>query len=128
MDTFGKSDPFVRVYVLPGPHDELKTKVIKKNLNPVYNESFQFSVSWSHTYHFQKYAVKVPLADVMKKTVVFQVFDWVKLTKTDGIGEVQIPLWQLNLASETNEWKSLHKITGTQGKVGISRIYVVYKS
>ena len=45
MDTFGKSDPFVRVYVLPGLTDELKTKVIKKTLSPVYNESFQFSVS-----------------------------------------------------------------------------------
>ena len=61
---------------------------------------------------------KVPLADVTKKTIVLQVFDWDKLTKTDGIGEVQIPLWQLNLATETNEWKALHKITGTPGKVG----------
>ena len=61
---------------------------------------------------------KVPLADVTKKTIVLQVFDWDKITKTDGIGEVQIPLWQLNLATETNEWKALHKITGTPGKVG----------
>ena len=30
-----------------------------------------------------------------KKTIVLQVFDWDKITKTDGIGEVQIPLWQL---------------------------------
>ena len=60
----------------------------------------------------------MPLADVTKKTIVLQVFDWDKITKTDGIGEVQIPLWQLNLATETNEWKTLHKVTGTQGKVG----------
>ena len=60
----------------------------------------------------------MPLAEVTKKTIVLQVFDWDKITKTDGIGEVQIPLWQLNLATETNEWKALHKVTGTQGKVG----------
>ena len=49
--------------------------------------------------------------------MVLQVFDWNIFTKTDGIGEVQIPLRQLNLATETNEWKTLHKVTGTQGKV-----------
>ena len=54
----------------------------------------------------------------MRKTIVLQVFDWDKITKTDGIGEVQIPLWQLNLATETNEWKALQKMTGTPGKVG----------
>ena len=126
MDVFGKSDPFVKVYVLPGAHDELKTKVIKKNLNPVFNESFQFSVSRDKTCQLYKYAVKVPLGDVMKRTVVFQVFDWDKVSKTDGIGEVQIPLWQLNLATETNEWKPLHKITGTQGKVCSSSMYVSF--
>ena len=35
---------------------------------------------------------KVPLAEVTKKTIVLQVFDWDKITKTDGIGEVQILL------------------------------------
>ena len=45
MDTFGKSDPFVRVYLLPGVHDVVKTEVIKKNLNPVFNEMFKFPVS-----------------------------------------------------------------------------------
>ena len=69
MDTFGKSDPFVRLYMLPDKHEvislvcvshagwaschsvvqELKTKVIKKNLNPTFNESFQFKVSFEHS-------------------------------------------------------------------------------
>ena len=44
MDTFGKSDPFVRVYLLPGNHEELKTEVVKKNLNPVFNANFSFKV------------------------------------------------------------------------------------
>ena len=35
---------------------------------------------------------KVPLSEVTKKTIVLQVFDWDKITKTDGIGEVQILL------------------------------------
>ena len=46
MDTFsGKSDPFVRVYLLPGVHDIIKTEVVKKNLNPVFEENFKFPVN-----------------------------------------------------------------------------------
>ena len=44
MDILGKADPFVRVFMMPEKHDELKTKTIKKTFNPVFNESFQFKV------------------------------------------------------------------------------------
>jgi len=101
MDLMGKSDPFVKVFLMPGNHKELKTKVIKKNLNPLFNEVFKFVI---------------PVAEVSKKTVVFQVFDWDKISKTDGIGEVQVPLWQLNLSKPTDEWKNLHTLTGTKDK------------
>ena len=73
MDILGKSDPFVRVFLMPGNHKELKTKVIKKNLNPLFNEVFKFVIS---------------LDEVKRKTVVFQVFDWDKVSKTDPMGEV----------------------------------------
>ena len=54
----------------------------------------------------------------MKKTIVLQVFDWDKITKADGIGEVQIPVWQINLqGAGTDEWKQLHKLTGTKDRV-----------
>lgn len=44
MDTFGKSDPFVRVYLMPGSHPEMKTKTIKKTLDPQFKEQFSFTV------------------------------------------------------------------------------------
>ena len=44
-DTDGKSDHFVRVFLVPGTHKELKTRVVKGNLNPVFNEEFSFVVS-----------------------------------------------------------------------------------
>ena len=44
-DLIGKSDPYVRVYLMPGTHMELKTKIVKNNLNPVYNDEFSFVVS-----------------------------------------------------------------------------------
>ena len=46
MDTFGKSDPFVEVLLVPGKHVEMKTRVIRNNLNPVFdNEVFKTQVS-----------------------------------------------------------------------------------
>jgi len=53
----------------------------------------------------------------MNKTIVFQVFDSDKISKDDPIGEVQVPVWQLNLNVETDAWKDLQKVTGTKDKV-----------
>ena len=39
-----KKDPFVRVYLMPGTHTELKTKVVKNSANPLYNDEFSFVV------------------------------------------------------------------------------------
>ena len=40
----GKIDPYVRVFLMPGTHAELKTKVIKNELNPKFNDEFSFVV------------------------------------------------------------------------------------
>ena len=44
-ELIGKSDPYVRVYLMPGTHMELKTKIVKSSQNPVYNDEFSFVVS-----------------------------------------------------------------------------------
>ena len=54
----GKADPYVQVHLLPGSHEMVKTKVVKKNYNPMFNETFTFPVSST---------------DVATKTVVLQV-------------------------------------------------------
>lgn len=45
MDSGGTSDPYVRVFVLPDKKKKFDTKVHKKTLNPVFNETFIFKVS-----------------------------------------------------------------------------------
>ena len=45
IDPFRKSDTLVRLYLLPGVHDVIKTKVIKKNQNPVFRQKFKIPVS-----------------------------------------------------------------------------------
>lgn len=45
MDSGGTSDPYVKVFVLPDKKKKYDTKIHKKTLNPVFNETFTFKVS-----------------------------------------------------------------------------------
>ena len=42
MDMTGTSDPYVKACLLPDNQQKLKTRVMKKTLNPVWNEIFTF--------------------------------------------------------------------------------------
>ncbi|KAJ8315526.1 hypothetical protein KUTeg_007676 [Tegillarca granosa] len=42
MDMSGTSDPYVKVYLLPDKKKKYETKVHRKTLNPVFNETFTF--------------------------------------------------------------------------------------
>lgn len=49
MDSGGTSDPYVKVFILPDKKKKFDTKVHKKTLNPVFNETFVFKVSTEST-------------------------------------------------------------------------------
>lgn len=61
MDMCGTSDPYVKVYLMPDKKKKFETKVHRRTLNPVFNETFNF---------------KVPYAEVTTKTLVFAVYDF----------------------------------------------------
>ena len=44
MDMSGTSDPYVKVYLMPDKKKKFETKVHRKTLNPVFNETFTFKV------------------------------------------------------------------------------------
>lgn len=46
LDMSGTSDPYVKVYLLPDKKKKHETKVHRKTLNPVFNETFNFKVSF----------------------------------------------------------------------------------
>ena len=48
----------------------------------------------------------------MGKTLVFAVYDFDRFSKHDAIGEVRLPVCQLDLASTTDKWKDLQSIVG----------------
>ena len=44
MDMGGTSDPYVKCYIMPDKKKKFETKVHRKTLNPVFNETFIFRV------------------------------------------------------------------------------------
>jgi len=102
MDIGGTSDPYVKVYLLPDKNKKFETKVHRKTLDPVFNESFKFNV---------------PYGDVMGKTLVFAVFDFDRFTKNDEIGEVRVPVVNIDLAYPEEQWQQI-KSTSGDGHLG----------
>lgn len=101
LDMSGTSDPYVKVYLLPDKKKKHETKVHRKTLNPVFNETFNF---------------KVPFAEITSKTLIFAIFDFDRFSKHDQIGEVKIPLNTVDLAQTIEEWRDLTSVEGEQGQ------------
>ncbi|KAL1463490.1 hypothetical protein WDU94_015238 [Cyamophila willieti] len=108
----GTSDPYVKVYLLPDKKKKFETKVHRKTLNPVFNETFVFK--------------GVPYADAMNKTLVFAIFDFDRFSKHDQIGEVKVALCQIDLAQTIEEWRELQSVEGEGGQVRTSFIFILF--
>jgi len=59
LDMGGTSDPYVKVYLLPDKKKKFETKVHRKTLNPVFNETFQFKVSIFINYYYDYLTLSV---------------------------------------------------------------------
>lgn len=55
----------------------------------------------------------------MNKTLVFAIFDFDRFSKHDQIGEVKVPLCQVDLAQTIEEWKELQSVEGEGGQVSL---------
>lgn len=59
----------------------------------------------------------MPYAEAMNKTLVFAVYDFDRFSKHDQIGEVKVPLCQIDLAQTIEEWRELQGVEGEGGQV-----------
>ncbi|KFW70239.1 Synaptotagmin-1, partial [Pygoscelis adeliae] len=92
MDSGGTSDPYVIVYLTSDMKKKYETKVYRKTLNPIFNESFTF---------------QVPQAEVPESTLVMQIYDFNRFAKHNIIGEVRLPLASVSLQHVIEQWSDL---------------------
>ncbi|KAM9759664.1 synaptotagmin-2-like isoform 2-T6 [Menidia menidia] len=114
MDSGGTSDPYVRVFILPDKKKKFDTKVHKKTLNPVFNETFVFK--------------QVPYEELGGKTLCMSVYDYDRFSKHDVIGEVKLPMNTIDLGRPIEEWRDLESADQEEpeklGDICISLRYV----
>ncbi|XP_066556411.1 synaptotagmin-7 isoform X2 [Amia ocellicauda] len=92
MDIGGTSDPYVKVWLMHKDKrvEKKKTVVLKRCLNPVFNESFPFDV---------------PTERLRETTIIVTVMDKDRLSRNDVIGKIYLS-WKSGPA-EVKHWKDM---------------------
>ncbi|XP_007885674.1 synaptotagmin VIII [Callorhinchus milii] len=103
MDILGSSDPYVIVYLDPEKRPTFETKVHRNNLNPTFNERFDFKLNWEER---------------ETKTVVMQVYDSNRFSKHGIIGEIRVPLKTFDPTHVIEEWRDLTGAKDEPDKLG----------
>ncbi|TRZ02448.1 hypothetical protein DNTS_030277 [Danionella cerebrum] len=104
-DLCGSSDPYVKIYLLPDRKQKFQTRVHRKNLNPTFDESFQFPV---------------PYDELPVRKLHLSVFDFDRFSRHDMIGEVILDnLFEVSdLSRETSIWKDIQYATSETVDLG----------
>lgn len=82
------SDPYVKLQLLPEKQHKVKTRVMRRTLNPVYDEDFTF-----YGIHFNQ---------LPGLTLHFVVLSFDRYSRDDVIGEVMLELEDLDLSNSDN--------------------------
>ncbi|XP_044587233.1 synaptotagmin-7-like isoform X2 [Cotesia glomerata] len=81
-DLSGTSDPYVKVTLLPDKKHRLETKIKRRTLNP----------RWNETLYFEGF----PIQKLQSRVLHLHVFDYDRFSRDDSIGEMFLPLCQVN--------------------------------
>jgi len=111
MDLFGLTDPFVKCCLLPDRKRKLETKVKRKTLNPHWNERFMFQ--------------GLSIDKIKHRVLSLQVYDFDRFSRNDPIGDVFLPLRDLQLNQEDYHSIDLTESQGSnkRGELQLSLCY-----
>ncbi|XP_013988002.1 synaptotagmin-6 [Salmo salar] len=104
-DLCGSSDPYVKIYLLPDRKRKFQTRVHRKTLNPMFDESFQFNV---------------PYEELGSRKLHLSVYDFDRFSRHDMIGEVILEnLFEVSdLSREMAIWKDIQYATSESVDLG----------
>ncbi|XP_047065960.1 synaptotagmin-5-like [Lolium rigidum] len=114
-DLIGKSDPFATLYIRPLPDKTKRSKTINNDLNPIWNEHFEFIVE-----------------DADTQSVTVKIYDDDGIQESDLIGCVQVSLKDLQPGKVKDVWLKLVKDLDIQrdrkdrGQVHLELLYYPY--
>ncbi|KAF6016822.1 SYT2 [Bugula neritina] len=103
MDMSGFSDPYVKVYFQHEKKKKVETRVHRRTLNPVFNETFIFKLTY---------------AEVQQKSLVLAVYDYDRMTKHDQIGYIIKPLMGIDWCNTVDETQELLSPSETKQSLG----------
>uniref|UniRef100_A0A8C7E556 Synaptotagmin 3 n=1 Tax=Naja naja TaxID=35670 RepID=A0A8C7E556_NAJNA len=104
-DANGFSDPYVKMYLLPDRKKKFQTKVHRKTLNPIFNETFNFNV---------------PFAELPSRKLHFSVYDFDRFSRHDLIGQVVLDNL-LEIAERDNDaplWRDIMEASSEKADLG----------
>nr|XP_041568905.1 synaptotagmin-3-like [Taeniopygia guttata] len=101
-DSNGFSDPYVKIYLLPDRKKKFQTKVLRRTLNPDWDETFSFGV---------------PFAELPARRLHFSVYDFDRFSRHDLIGQVVLDnlLEAAEARPEMVIWRDIQEGTGVSG-------------
>jgi len=111
MDLFGLTDPFVKCCLLPDRKRKLETKVKRRTLNPHWNEQFMFQ--------------GLSIEKIKHRILSLQVYDFDRFSRNDPIGDVFLPLKNLQINEENFHSVNLTESRGSnkRGELQLSLCY-----
>ncbi|XP_074123315.1 synaptotagmin-10 isoform X1 [Sminthopsis crassicaudata] len=97
-DFTGTSDPYVKIYLLPDRKKKFQTRVHRKTLNPLFEETFQFPVAYDQ---------------LSNRKLHLSIYDFDRFSRHDMIGEVILDNFfeVSDLSREATVWKDIHCAT-----------------
>ncbi|XP_007895398.1 synaptotagmin-4 [Callorhinchus milii] len=78
------SDPYIKMSILPDKKHRVKTRVLRKTLDPAFDETFTF--------------YGIPYSQVQNLSLHFLVLSFDRFSRDDIIGEVMVPMSGINLS------------------------------
>ncbi|KAI3771742.1 hypothetical protein L6452_02909 [Arctium lappa] len=114
-DLIGKSDPFAKLYIRPLRSRMKTSKVIDNDLNPIWNEHFEFVVEDTSTQH-----------------LTIKIYDDDGIQASELLGCAQVKLSELEPGKVKDVWLKLvtdldiHRDNKERGKVHLEILYCPY--